>query len=87
DFGRIDGPLDVKAAISAVDEDGAIANLDSEPGGFDTVRAATRGAWEQALGAIDIEAPAAMKKTVATALYHSLIAPSVFSDADGRWRG
>lgn len=87
DFGRIDGPLDVKAAISAVDEDGAIANLDSEPGGFDAVRAATRGAWEQALGAIDIEAPAAMKKTVATALYHSLIAPSVFSDADGRWRG
>jgi predicted alpha-1,2-mannosidase len=28
-----------------------------------------------------------MKTIVATALYHSLIAPSVWSDADGRWRG
>ncbi len=43
----------------------------------------TRGAWEQALGAIEIDGTRAMKKTVATALYHSLIAPSVFSDADG----
>ena len=87
DFGTLDKPLEVKVAISAVDEDGAIANLDSEPGDFDTVRASTRKAWEAALGAIDIDAPAPIKKTVATALYHSMIAPSVFSDADGRWRG
>ncbi len=87
DFGPIEGPLEVKVAISAVDEDGAIANLDSEPGGFDAVRARTRAAWEKALGSIEIDAPAPMKKTVATALYHSFMAPSVFSDADGRWRG
>jgi len=87
DFGQIDGPLELKVAISAVDEDGAIANLDSEPGSFDAVRAATGKAWEQALGAVELEGSAPMKKMVATALYHSLIAPSVFSDADGRWRG
>src|SRR3546814_8987889 len=28
-----------------------------------------------------------MRTTMYTALYHSLIAPSVSSDADGRWRG
>lgn len=87
DFGRLDKPLEVKVAISAVDEDGAIANLDSEPGDFDAIRSATRKAWTKALSAIEIEATAPMRKMVATALYHSLIAPSVFSDADGRWRG
>ena len=29
----------------------AVANLDAEPGGFDTVRARTTAAWTQALGA------------------------------------
>jgi predicted alpha-1,2-mannosidase len=87
DFGPLDGPLEVKVAISGVDEDGAVANLESEPGDFDAVRASTRKTWQKALGAIDLDGPAPMKKTVATALYHSLMAPSVFSDADGRWRG
>ena len=77
----------MKVALSSVDEDNAIANLDSEPGGFDAVRASTRTAWEQALSAIEIEAPAATKTMVSTALYHALMAPSVFSDADGRYRG
>ncbi len=87
DFGRLDQPLELKIAISSVDEDGAIANLASEPGSFDTIAASTRAAWTKALGAIDITAPPATKRMVTTALYHSLIAPSVFSDADGRYRG
>jgi predicted alpha-1,2-mannosidase len=87
DFGPLSAPLELKVAISAVDEDGAVANLNSEPGGFDAVRARTRAAWHQALGAIALQGAPGMRKTVATALYHSMIAPSVFSDADGRWRG
>ncbi|NIJ19885.1 putative alpha-1,2-mannosidase [Sphingomonas naasensis] len=87
DFGKLDRPLELKVAISAVDEDGAIANLDTERGNFDTVRAKTRAAWEQALGAIELDAPAPIKTKVQTALYHALMAPSVFSDADGRYRG
>ncbi|GAA0735322.1 GH92 family glycosyl hydrolase [Sphingomonas japonica] len=87
DFGRLDRPLEVRVAISSVDEAGAIANLDSEPGDFDTVHAATRKAWEEALGRVEITAPAPMRKNLYTALYHSLIAPSVAGDADGRWRG
>ncbi|RYE04004.1 MAG: glycoside hydrolase family 92 protein [Sphingomonadales bacterium] len=86
-FGRLDKPLELKVAISSVDEDGAIANLDSEPGDFDAIRAKSRDDWRKALSAIEIEAPAAMKKMAATALYHSMIAPSVFGDADGRYRG
>ena len=56
-------------------------------GGFDAVRASTRAAWEHARSAIDIDAPAPTKTMVSTALYHALMAPSVFSDADGRYRG
>ncbi|MDB5736468.1 MAG: sugar hydrolase, partial [Sphingomonas bacterium] len=87
DFGALAKPLEVKVAISSVDEAGAIANLDSEPGDFDAIRAKTRAAWEQALGAIDIAAPAPMRTSLYTALYHSLLAPSVAGDSDGRYRG
>ena len=87
DFGALDRPLEVRVAISSVDEAGAIANLDAEPGGFDAVLARTRAAWEQALGRLDVAAPAPMRRSVYTALYHSLLAPSVAGDADGRFRG
>lgn len=86
-FGRTTAPLELRVAISSVDEDGAIANLDSEPGDFDAIRAKSRADWTKALSAIEIEASAPMKKMAATALYHSMIAPSVFADADGRYRG
>jgi predicted alpha-1,2-mannosidase len=87
DFGKLDAPLEVKVAISTVDEDGAIANLDSEQGGFDAIRARTGTAWAKALGAVDVQAAAPFRKTFYTALYHAMMAPSVMSDADGRYRG
>jgi len=87
DFGRLTQPLEVRVAISSVDEAGAIANLASETGDFDTVRARTVAAWHKALDVLTLQAPAPMQRNVATALYHSLIAPSVAGDADGRYRG
>ncbi|WP_260597522.1 GH92 family glycosyl hydrolase [Sphingomonas endolithica] len=87
DFGALTAPLEVKVALSGVDETGALANLAAEGGDFDAVRARTAAAWTQALGAVEIAAPAPMRKNVYTALYHTLLAPSVWSDADGRYRG
>ena len=87
DFGQLTRPLEVRVAISSVDEAGAIANLASEPGDFDTVRARTVAAWHKALDVLTLQAPAPMQRNVATALYHSLIAPSVAGDTDGRYRG
>lgn len=89
DFGPIAGPLLVKVAVSSVDEAGAIANLESEGAGFDfdRTRAATRAAWQDALSVVEIDAAEDVRTSLYTALYHSLIAPSVHSDADGRWRG
>ena len=87
DFGILSRPLEVKVALSSIDEDGAVANLESEPGDFDAIHAKTKAAWEQALAAIDIQAPAPMARSLYTALYHSMLAPSVSGDADGRYRG
>lgn len=92
DFGALGGPLEIRVALSGVDEAGAVANLDAaekEPGGagFDTVRSRTEGAWRKALGALQIDAPAPMRTNLYTALYHALLAPSVWSDVDGRYRG
>lgn len=87
DFGTLAAPLEVRVALSGVDEAAAVANLDAEAGNFDTIRAHTETAWTQALGALDIAAPVPMRRTVYTALYHALLAPSVWSDADGRYRG
>ena len=87
DFGQLAGPLEVRVALSGVDEAGAVANLDAEGAGFDAVRERTEGQWRKALGALEIEAPAPMRTNLYTALYHSLLAPSVWSDVDGRYRG
>jgi len=87
DFGKLASPLQVKVAISSVDMDGAIANLQSESGDFDAVRAGTKEKWEQALSAVDIQAAPDMRKSLYTALYHSLLAPSLAGDVDGRYRG
>ncbi|WP_396595492.1 GH92 family glycosyl hydrolase [Brevundimonas sp. R86498] len=87
-FGPLDEPLLVRVAVSSVDEAGAVLNLESEPGfDFDAQRAETRAQWSEALSVLDIEAEPEMRTGLYTALYHALIAPSVTSDADGRWRG
>ncbi len=87
DFGALGGPLEVRVALSGVDEAGAVANLDAESADFDSVRSRTEGEWRKAWGALQIEAPAPMRTNLYTALYHSLLAPSVWSDVDGRYRG
>ncbi len=87
DFGVLTKPLEVKVGISGVDEAGALANLDGEAGGFDDIHAQTQAAWDTALGAVTFEAEAPMRRIFATALYHSLLAPSIWSDRDGRYRG
>lgn len=83
-----DGQLQVKVAISGVSEEGAIANLAEMPGwDFDAERAKASAAWNEALGAVAIEAEPETRKMVYTALYHSMLAPSLFMDRDGRYRG
>jgi len=80
----------VKVAISAVDVEGARKNLEKElPGwNFDKVRQSAKKRWEKMLSVISVKGGTESEKTnFYTALYHSLIAPNVFNDVDGRYRG
>jgi predicted alpha-1,2-mannosidase len=90
DFGGLQSPqLLVKVAISAVSEESALRNLDTEAPewDFDAKRASAAAAWREALSSLEIEAPEPMRRSLYTALYHSLMAPSVFMDVDGSYRG
>jgi predicted alpha-1,2-mannosidase len=90
DFGVASAaPLLVKVAISAVSEAGALRNLDQEAPqwDFDAKREAAASEWRKALAALDIEAPEPMRRSLYTAVYHSLMAPSVMMDVDGSYRG
>jgi hypothetical protein len=90
-FDVADGePLVVNVGISAVDEAGAAKNLDAEMQGFDfdAVRDAARESWRTQLGKIEVHGGTdAQMRTFYTALYHCCVAPNVFSDVDGRYRG
>ncbi|MEM6641349.1 MAG: GH92 family glycosyl hydrolase [Bacteroidota bacterium] len=81
--------LKVKVAISAVDEDGAKANLEAEiqHWDFDKARLNAMSAWESQLRKIIVEGGSDVQKSIFyTALYHTMIAPNLYQDADGRFR-
>lgn len=82
-------PLLVKVAISPVSEDSAIANLDAEAPGwdFDGMRASAKRQWSEALGAVEAHGTKAQRTSFYTALYHTLLGPTLFMDSDGRYRG
>lgn len=83
----------VKVGVSAVDYDGARNNVEAEMAGdsfdFDTTRRQAREAWNAYLSKIEIPADADRDDLVKfyTALYHTAIAPNLFTDADGRYLG
>ena len=90
DFDQAAGKqLLVKVSISPVSEDNAIANLDTEAPGWDfnDVRAAAKRQWSAALGAVDAQGDADQRKRFYTALYHTMLGPTLFMDSDGRYRG
>lgn len=89
DFGVPDDrSVMVKVAISAVSEDGAIANLAEMPDwDFAAERKKASAAWNDALSVVDISAKPDMRTLAYTALYHSMMGPSLFMDVDGRYRG
>ena len=89
-FGVVTGPLVVKVGLSGVDIAGAMSNLAGDMPDFDfeRVRTEARAAWDRQLAGIRIETPnEADRRIFYAALYHAHLAPTVFSDGDGRYRG
>ena len=83
-------PLLIKTGLSAVSEDNAKENLQKEIPGWDfnaVVRQADE-AWERQLSRVKIKTDDRDERTIFyTALYHTMVAPSVFSDVNGQYRG
>jgi predicted alpha-1,2-mannosidase len=84
-------PVVSKIGISFVDLAGARNNLEQETGedfDFDQIHQRTRAAWNDLLGRVQVGGGSEdQRETFYTALYHSLLHPNVFSDADGRYEG
>jgi predicted alpha-1,2-mannosidase len=90
DFGKLKNKvLLIKTGISAVSTEGAKKNLTAEiPGwNFDAIRKQAHAAWNKALSKIRIKADKTNKTIFYTALYHTMIAPNLYMDVDGKYRG
>jgi predicted alpha-1,2-mannosidase len=79
-----------RVGISFVSIAGARANLATENRGasFRRLAAAAKGRWNRVLGSIRVSGGARRdRETFYTALYHALLAPRTFNDADGTYIG
>jgi predicted alpha-1,2-mannosidase len=82
--------VEFKLAISYVSVENARANLQAEVGaaGFDRVLQQAVREWEHKLARIRVAGGTDKQQTIFyTALYHSLLMPTVFSDANGDYIG
>lgn len=82
--------ITVSTAISGVSMDGAARNLVAEvpDDHFDYYREQVRKQWNEELGRIEITTDDKDERAkFYTALYHSMIAPTIYSDVDGRYKG
>ena len=79
----------VKTGISSVSTENAILNLASEQKGFDfeQVLQMALARWERALQKVQVQASPDNMAQFYTAMYHSMLAPTLFSDVNGQYKG
>lgn len=90
-FKTADGEqITLATALSPVSVANALSNLkaESHTPDFDKAAEATREAWNKALGKIRVTTPDdRLRKIFYTALYHSMLAPTLYCDEDGTYPG
>lgn len=82
--------IKLKVGISPVSAENALANIKAEipHWDFEKVVAAADAAWDKELQKVRIQTDnKAQLRTFYTALYHTMIAPSIFNDHNGDYRG
>ena len=82
--------LQVRVGISGVSAANALANIHAEAPtwNFDGARAKAKAAWQTELSRIRIETTDdTVKRIFYSSLYHMMIAPSLFDDANGDYYG
>lgn len=83
-------PITIKIGISAVDEAGAKLNFETEIGDktFDEIKQQAQDTWERHLSKIVVEDDNIDHLiNFYTSLYHTMLAPNLYQDVDGRYRG
>ncbi len=78
----------VKVGISAVSIENAKANLEAEipHWDFEKTKADAREAWNKQLGKIEVKGDEDDKVKFYTSLYHTMIAPNLYTDVNGDYR-
>jgi len=82
--------ITVVTALSGVSVEGAVKNLNAEAphNDFDKYLADAKADWNKQLQRIEIKGGADDDRVnFYTALYHSMIAPTIYSDVDGKYYG
>lgn len=91
DFDTLEGEkLHIKFALSPVSMKGALANMQAEVPHWDFERVKREGqaAWNKELSKISVEALDRDDLiNFYTAMYHSFLAPTVYQDVDGKYKG
>jgi predicted alpha-1,2-mannosidase len=84
------GELEIRVGISAVSIGGAVEALEKETTGksFDELRNAADSTWNRQLNKIVVKGGTEKQRRIFySALYHTMIAPNLFSDHNGEYRG
>ncbi len=82
--------IKIKFALSPVSMEGALNNMQTEIPGWDFEKAKQAGQalWEKELSKISIQTKStAEKENFYTAMYHAMINPTIYMDADGKYKG
>ena len=79
----------MKVGLSTANTEGALQSLDEIKGwNFDAVKQKAEDIWEKELSKIAIKANADSTKVIFySALYHTFLAPTLFTDLNGNYRG
>ncbi|TRX53362.1 glycoside hydrolase family 92 protein [Fulvivirga sp. M361] len=79
----------IKTGLSSVSIDNASLNLETEQKGFDfdKVKDQASAVWEEALNKVQIKASPDNMVQFYTAMYHSMLAPTIYSDVNGEYKG
>lgn len=89
-FDKTPKALLIKIGLSSVSTENAAANLQAEipEWDFNAVADQAKTLWEKELSRITVETSCDMNKDIFyTALYHTAIAPTLYSDTNGEFRG
>jgi len=90
DFKTIESEkIKIKFALSSVSQANALENMQAEIKGwdFEKVKSEAQKSWNAELNKIKIEAPEDIKVNFYTAMYHTFINPTVYTDVNGQYKG